>query len=229
MATYLELAQDLARESGTVDPGAITNVSGLTGRPLKIVNWVRKAYLNIQNSRRDWGWMLDDFTYALSPGAATYTAASFNLTRFASWVEEHDWFQPLSLYDADIGLSDEQPLRQVPYEYWRSRYGRGDQSSDYWNRPTEYAVTPKDELVFGPTPDKAYVIRGRYSKGPQILTASSDVPEMPSRFHDMITWEALRLLLIHDGAYQESQFSTLEMTGLRHQLELDQLPEVRIA
>ena len=228
MATFLELAKKLAREGGGVDPGSITNVTGLTGRPEKIVNWIADAYTNIQNSRRDWGWLVSEFTGTLSIGASTYTPASFNLTRFGSWFGDRDWYMPLSLYDPAKGLSDEHEIPQVSYEYWRSRYGRGDQSITYWNRPTEFSYSPRNELIFGPTPDKAYKLRGQYTRGPQILAAATDIPEMPSRFHELIVWEAKRLMLISDGAYEEAQFPTMEMVALRHQLEIDQLPEVMV-
>src|SRR5687768_4938640 len=99
MATFLELAKDLASESGSMDPAALTNVTGLTGRPAKIVNWVRKAYVNIQNSRRDWGWLVTEFNDELIPGTPAYTPASFNLTRFANWATDRDWYMPVSIYD----------------------------------------------------------------------------------------------------------------------------------
>jgi hypothetical protein len=227
MATFLELVKDLARQDGSISVTSITSVEAQTGRIEKMVNWVQKAYNNIQNSRRDWGWLIDEFEVSLIPGTAIYTPLSFNLTRFSNWVRD-DWdgYKPMSLRDPLIGLADEGELDEIDYRVWRERYGRGDQSSVYWNRPTEWAVTPKNELAFGSVPDTAFTIRGQYQKGPQLLVANSDIPEMPARFHDLIVWEAHRMLLIHDGAYQESQFPTQEMATLRHQLEMDQLPEV---
>lgn len=227
MATFLELVKDLARQDGSISPVAITSVESQTGRPEKMVNWVQKAYNNIQNSRRDWGWLTEEFTANLIPGTSIYTPASFNLTRFANWVVDGwDGYMPMSLRDTTIGLADEGEIDEVSYQYWRERYGRGDQGAMYWDRPVEWAVSPKNELVFGPYPDAAYAIRGQYQKGPQKLLVNTDIPEMPERFHDLIVWEAWRLLLVHDGAYQESQFPTMEMATLRHQLEMDQLPEV---
>lgn len=226
MATYLDLAKDLARESGNFDPALLTSVTGLTGRPAKIVNWINKAYLNIQNSRRDWGWLISPWSATLVPGSAVYSPLSLNLTRFSSWMTDMDWFMPVTLYDPALGVSDEGPLREISHEYWKTKWDRGDQSNH--NRPVEYAISSRQEIEFGPIPDKAYAVRGRYQKGPQTLTASSDVPEMPARFHDMITWEAQRLMLLSDGSYNESQFPAMEMVSLRHQLELDQLPEVAI-
>lgn len=225
---YLELAQDVARESGNVDPSSITAVTGLTGRPNKIVNWVAQAYTNIQNSRRDWGWLIADFSNPLVAGSAVYTPASFSLTRFSNWVPDTCSRYAISLYDPAIGQTDEGALRQISYDRWVTKFGRGDQSSTVWNRPIEWAISPRNELVFGPIPDAAYVVRGSYEKGPQTLTAGTDIPEMPTRFHRMIVWEAIRLSMLHDGAYEEAQFPTLEMVGLRMELELDQLPEVAI-
>lgn len=226
MATFLELAKDLARESGSFDPALLTSVDGLTGRPAKIVNWINKAWLNIQNSRRDWGWLVSPFVQPLIPGSSVYTPASFNLTRFSSWMKDRDWYLPVTLYDPAIGVSDEGAILNISHEAWKSRWDRGDQSN--WGRPIEWAISPRNEIEFGPIPDKAYIVRGQYQKGPQTLVAATDVPEMPVRFHDMITWEAQRLMLLSDGDYQESQFPTMEMVGLRHELELDQLPEIAI-
>jgi hypothetical protein len=227
MATFLELVQDLARQDGSIDPRSITSVVDQGGRPGKMVNYVQKAYNNIQRSRRDWGWLTEDFTATLIPGSAIYTNLSFNLDRWANWIgDKIEGYLPMSLWDPAQGLADEGEIEEVTYDYWRHRYGRGDQSGMYWNRPNEWTVTPKNELAFGPWPDYAYQIRGQYQKGPQQLVANEDVPEMPARFHDLIVWEAERLLLIHDGAYQESQFPTQEMATLRHELEIDQLPEV---
>lgn len=227
MATFLELVKDLARQDGSISPLSITSVVDQTGRPEKMVNYVQKAYNNIQRSRRDWGWLTEEFVATLIPGTPIYTHNSFNLNRWANWVgDKVTGYMPLSLYDPALGIADEHEIAEVAYDYWRSRYGRGDQNSMYWDRPVEWTVSPKNELIFGPWPDDAYQIRGQYQKGPQQLVANDDVPEMPERFHDYIVWEAERLLLIHDGAYQESQFPTQEMATLRHELEIDQLPEV---
>jgi hypothetical protein len=226
MATFLELAKSLARESGSFDPSSLTGVSGLTGRPEKVVNWINRAWLNIQNSRRDWGWLVSPFEVDLIPGSSVYTPASFNLTRFSSWMKDYCGYQPLTIYDPLIGQSDETALLFIPYEWWQTKWNRGDQTN--WNRPIEYSISPRNELVFGPIPDQTYVVRGQYQKGPQTLEAANDVPEMPARFHDMIVWEGMRLMMVSDGDYQESQYPTMEMVGLRHELELDQLPEITV-
>lgn len=226
MATYLELVKKLASKSGSMDEDAIATVVGLTGRSRKIANWINEAYTNIQNWRRDWGWLTQDFTYDLLPGTNVYTPASFSLTRFATWSGDKDWYMPLTLFDPLLGDSDEHEIAQVGYQYWKTKWDRGDQTD--WDRPIEWALTPKNEIVFGPTPDQTYTVRGTYVKGPQTLAANGDIPEMPERFHQLIVWEGLRLMMLDDGAYQEASFPTVEMATLRHELDIDQLPEVTI-
>lgn len=226
MATYLELVKKLASKSGSMDEDAITTVTGLAGRSRKMANWVSEAYTNIQISRRDWGWLVTEFEWPLIPGTAVYTPASFNLDRFATWEMDRQWYMPLTIRDDSIGVSDENALPQMSFEQYRTRYGRGDQSD--LNRPVDWAISPRNEILFGPYPDAAYVVRGQYVKGPQTLAGNSDIPEMPERFHQLIVWEALRLMMLDDGAYQEVSFPTQEMATLRHLLEIDQLPEVAI-
>lgn len=225
MATYLELVKELASESGSMDARAITSVTVEGGRPAKMANWVRKAYTNLQNSRRDWGWLVSDFTGSLVPGTSGYMAASFSLPRFSNWMADREWFMPLKVYDPDKGVSDQHSIGMVSFEEFDRKWRTGTMNN---NRPTEWTISPRNELLFGPTPDKAYVVSGMYQKGPQVLTNNEDVPEMPVRFHDIIVWEAQRLMLLSDGALNEAQYPTMELVALRHQLEMDQLPEVKV-
>lgn len=226
MATFLELAKDVARESGTLSPSTITSVTNLQGRPEKVVSWTRKAWTNIQNSREDWRWLEGRFSATLIPGAAQYTPASFNLTRFGSWMEDDPRFPSMAIY-GPAGQPAVSPveLRQIDHYEYERRYTRGGVQS---GKPTEWADAP-DGILFHPVPDAAYVVRGLYYKSPQILVANDDVPEMPARFHEMIVWEAIRLMMISDGAYAESGWPQVEFARLRSELERDQLPEVTLA
>lgn len=226
MATFLELVKDLARESGSLSGSTVTTVVATSGRTELLVGWVRKAYNNIQNSRRDWNWLRAEATSPLIIGSARYLPSSLGVTRFGSWVTDgDDWFRPMSIYETAKGVSDEGDIALVQYQWWYDRYGRGTQTN---GRPTTYAISPAGEVVFGPAPDLDYTARFMYVKGPQELAANADVPEMPARFHEMITWEAQRLLMVHDGAYQESQWPAADFTRLRFELEREQLPQMSL-
>lgn len=231
MSTFLELVQDVARESGTLAGGVnIGSVVDVTGRADKVVSWTRKAWRNIQNERRDWLWLQAEFQDTLAVESMRYTAASFNITRLREWRldrrnEDGGTYYPITIYDSAIGQSDESTLRNIAYETWRTRY---DRQTHVATRPTEYAISPTNELCIGAKPDKAYVIRGEYVKSPQTLTIDADTPEMPSEYHDLIVWEAMRLLAKADGSIESLQFADDEYKRLRFQLTASQLPRMMI-
>jgi hypothetical protein len=67
-------------------------------------------------------------------------------------------------------------------------------------RPIEWSVDTQGRIVFWPTPDAAYTVRGVYRRAPQRLVADGDVPEMPEEFHDLIWLGALGKLTLFDEA-----------------------------
>lgn len=185
MATFLELAQAVARDSGTVSGNQPVSVTGQTGRLGKIVAYTRDAWVRIQTHRPDWPWLRAGFTGTTLAGEAAYTAASWNIADFASWVTEPG---SLTAYAQPLGPADEGPLVVVPWSVWRQRHGRGAPQA---GRPAVAAVRPGDgALVLGPVPLGAYVIRGEIHRTPQILAADTDVPALPPRFHALIKWRA---------------------------------------
>lgn len=226
MATFLQLAQDLARESGTLAGGVtLPTVTGVSGRADKMVSWVRKAWVNIQNERDDWPWMRREFSSALTVGQKRYTAAQLGIaTRFGLWVKDEPGFRTFTLYDPDIGVADEGEIRTIDYRDWRVRYDRGAQEQ---NRPTDWAVSPLQEFCVGAVPDKAYPINGEYRMSPQILAESNDIPEMPEQYHGAIVWEALKLLGLSDESPATSSGAISEYILARQNLNRDYLPEVR--
>lgn len=226
MATFLELVQDLARDSGTLAGGVnLLTVTNATGRADKMVSWVRKAWGNIQNEREDWPWMKREFASTLTIGKGRYLAADFGIERFAQWVGDRPYFHTFTLYDPDRGVSDEGFIRQIEYDLWRARYSRGAQEL---NRPIHWAVSPQQEWCAGQLPDKAYPITGEYRVLPQVLTANTDVPELPVQYHGAIVHEAMKLLGMADESPQTASSAISEYVLARQNLDRDYLPEITI-
>jgi hypothetical protein len=224
--TYLQLCQSVARESGTLAGGtAFTTVQGATGRIAKVASWVDQAWQGIQNERSSWRWMQRDFTAPLVTGTARYSAADLGLDRVARWSVDTSFARAISLYDPSADPGDEGTIGQIGYDAWRDRYVRT--TSDP-TRPGEWAISPAEELCFGPTPDMPYVVRGSYTATPQALVLDADVPEMPARFHQLIVWDAMRLLAYSDEAPATAQTSLAQYTILHQNLVRDQLPNITI-
>lgn len=219
MATFLQLCQDVARESGTISGTLPTTVVGQTGRLAKIVTWTSTAWKDIQNHRNAWLWMRKEFSGVTIAETARYTPSAWDIDDLANWIVDAD---ATSLYLQSSGVSDEGPIRYIPWPAWKARYGRGAQIP---NRPTEYTVTPSGEFALGSIPDAAYVVNGEYVMAPQILKNNADVPELPVRFHDIITYKALMLLAGHDEAPTTYADAMSNFNRLMTDLERDQLPQ----
>lgn len=222
MATFLELAQKLARESGTVSGNLPSSVVNQTGRLAKIVHWTADAWQVIQNRRNAWLWMRGEFEGTSTAGAGRYTAASFGIERWAEWIIEPD---TVTLYKQSAGIADEGPILYLPWHLYRRLYERGVQNE---NRPIHFSVSPAGEFCLGPKPDGAYVIRGEYRKTPQRLVANEDVPEMPARFHDAIVFQALLLMAEHDEGGIHMATAMRRYREIMGDLERDQLPRIEI-
>ena len=129
----------------------------------------------------------------------------------------------MSIYDPAVGRADENTLCQISYDKWRETYDRGVHDKQ---RPSYWAVSPENELLFGPTPDKVYNVRGKYRLKPQLLAADPDIPEMPEEYHNLIVGEALKLMARSDEAFQVLASYAPQYDRLRNPLVREQTPEI---
>lgn len=222
MATYLTLCQDVARESGVVSGTQPASVESQVGTLNKIVEWVKHAWIDIQNSRSAWLWMVAEFEADTIASTQRYTAASFSLTRFAEWKTPDGG---MTLYLKSTGVSDEREIVKLSWYDFKRQYLRGSQTN---NRPITYTVSPANELCFGPIPDAIYTARGEYRKSPQIFAAADDIPELPERFHQIIKWRALQMLAEHDEATFQVGASAARYREMFSDLCRDQLPRMTL-
>jgi hypothetical protein len=222
---FLQLCQATALDSGTVaGVPNFTSVEGATGRVAQVVGWVRDAYIDIQNERGDWRWMHKRFTAALTIGENRYSAATLGVPDLRRWLGDIPalGWSPLSLYE--VGKKEQEgALHQIEYMSWVERYARGQHDA---NKPTEWAVSPQNELLVGPTPDKAYLIAGEYRAKPQVLQLDGDVPEMPEDYHRLIIAEAIRLMARSDEAFNVLAEKAQMYDRLRQPLVNDQTPDI---
>lgn len=223
---FIQLCQAVARESGTVaNVSSFTTIAGASGRTQKVAAWVSDAWRDIQNERGDWLFMRRSFQKPLIIGQAVYAGSTFTLTDVGRWIGDNPDLRAMSLFDPAVGQKDEFELVQIPYEVWRQRYDRGAHDN---NRPTQWAISPRNELCVGDKPDKAYTLRGEYRAKPQILAVDNDIPAMPDEYHGLIVGEALRLMADSDEAYNVLTVKSQRYDRLRSPLIRDQTPQVVI-
>lgn len=245
MATFLRLCQDVARESGTVpNIGDPPSVIDQTGRLAQIVYWVHDAWNNIQTERRDWLWMRAEFSGRLDaktlqldrnglamPKALAYDLEDLGLEtdedRFSEWITHGPTGENLfTVYKLTAGIADEGLLQVLSWHDFRRLVIGG--SITATGRPIYMAINDAKELVFYPTPDETYIVRGVYRQRPQTLAADADVPEMPQEFHDLIRYEALMLMGAFDEAVNQMGFWQMQHRRLKDALLLHQTPRVDV-
>lgn len=220
MTDYLQLCKDVARESGTF-PNLDTpaTITGQTGRAQRVIYWVRDAYLMIQRDNSGWRWLNADFAGQTIAGVQSYDAAAMGIpTRFSRWRNATETAEQLfSIYKTSEGQADEGYLGFIGFDTFR-RDLMAAGAATRTGKPCWITVNDQDELVLHPTPDDVYTLRGRYRRGPQVLTNGTDVPEMPEEFHDAIKWRALMLM----GQFDEAT-NQIPDWGLQYEIAMDRL------
>lgn len=223
-STYLQLCSQLRQEA--VDSGTgPTAVTSQTGELARFVTWISDAYVELQQDREDWIWMRKSFTVSTVASTGEYaytdctdTVSAIAIARFARWYQ-----YSFKCYLTSDGVGTEYPLRWIEWETFRRFYRYGTQTD---GQPRHVSVNPLLQFCLGPKPDAVYTVSGDYHLGPQILAADGDTPEMPSRFHKLIVYEAMSKYGGSRVAPEAIMRANSEGGKLRSALEMTQLPQL---
>jgi hypothetical protein len=185
MATFLQLAQDMRREAGLSGSGP-ADVTAATGIELRLVNGIKRAWLRIQNHPKDWKWMWEEYDTGSGPLQTIINTTDYVLTDVGKTVYTNTFYSYLTA----TGTSDRQKMVFMNYEKFKLKYGAVTADA---SRPIVATLLPNGDLRLHPKPDATgYSIEFEIQKAPQVLAANADVPELPSRYHDLIVYEALK-------------------------------------
>jgi hypothetical protein len=223
---YLELCADLHLQAG-ISGTAPSSVTGQTGENKRIVNWVKRAWTDIQTMRSDWLFLKESFTLDTVSGQSSYNIADLVLggsladSRFRLFDKKS-----FRIYKSSIGEVDEVDLCFSKYEDFRSAFIVGQQVQ---GRPDYFTVTPSNTLYLDPIPDDVYRITGEFIKTPQVLTGNTDVPELPAHFHDLIIYHALIAYAYFEAASEVVEYAKEQKKLLMNALLREQLPDVSLA
>lgn len=180
---FLELCQKVNLISGI--QGSITDTNVASGIQGILVEAVRNGWLTIQNHRKDWTFMLDNVEWSTVADQEVYTPAEV----FAS----HSDGENLGHYVKGRMMYEYTPLRYIhPYSYPLI-----DNTST--GPPDWYTIESSDNRIWMNTPNDSYVLTNYYWKQPQVLTASTDIPDLPDQYHDILIYKGIELFAIHIG------------------------------
>ena len=197
----LQLVNRTKSEAGISGHPLVTveNQSGEMGRA---VEWVRSAYIEVQNLR-PWNWLWQPISHVLTPGKYVYApVADFGVTPL-------DWRQDrFFLYDPALGRRQRIRLAYLPWAAFDSMY-----PDPAWQpgRPQVVAIKPSRDLVFNRDPDLNYIFEGEYRNTPETLTANTDTPSLPEQYHMAIVWMAVQMYAQYEEAGALYQMATARL------------------
>jgi len=222
MSNFLQLCQAVRQEAGISGTGP-SSVLNQQGEMKRVVDWVARAYRDVQNLHRNWDFLRSDFTFPTIVGNQEYTPAAANLPEHQSW--KTDSFR---IFENARGWDDEVWLRYYPWEDFRDIYIRSG-NRDATGRPLAWTIRPTDQaVVLWPLPDTDYTIVGEYFKRAQVMTANTDVPIFPVEFHDVLMWRALMFYAGFENAAPEYAVAKGEYGDTLSKLRRDQLPSITV-
>lgn len=176
---FIQLVQGVNNRIGIQGTGPSS--VDITSYEAQIVNAVKDAWLDIQDYRDQWKWMRDSKSFIMTTGKTSYTPSEI----FGPSNRLRNWHKDTFYIQESGGIK--QPLAFVDYDVYTHRHINDSVSK----KPHEYTIRPWDNTLLFQSPDMAYTILCEYQKTPQELSASADVPEMPSHFHIAIMYKAL--------------------------------------
>lgn len=217
--TRLELAQSLVQEAGIAGSGPITTIDQ-TGEMKRVVTWIDRAYNYIQIEFETWLLKRKDFSFNTVAGTAEYSASGI-ASDFSSW--KTDSFR---IYNTATGISDEQWLDYVAWDDFRDAYLLSTQRTTQ-GRPVQFTVKPDKSIQTFPVADDTYTIIGEYYETPDIMTADTDEPQFPTRYHEAIMWLGLKYYGAWSAEPDKYAVGRDEYDNYRRKMELTRLPRLQ--
>jgi hypothetical protein len=149
-----------------------------------------KAYIDISNFTGDLEIGEGFNRVSGTPVSNAFTVAGrgrYDLTEYAADFDDLE-YQSMYLTDVTDGSDYTQPLKFVEWNLWNN-YQEAVMNAQ--SRPVIYTQTPDGLFDFFPALDTNYNVYFNYGRKPQILTEATDIPNLPSEFHDAIVWTAV--------------------------------------
>lgn len=211
MSTFLQLVQDLHREVGAAGSAPET-VANQTGEASRLVNWIKRAELHIQNLWTDWKFLRDTFSFVTTAGDNTISGIDLP-GALATW--DMRTFQ--ILFPGDTLKQD---LPAFEYEQIKDEVLDTSVNGPIWR----VIIMPDGSLQTDPPPDGAYTIYADYYKTPTQLAADADVSVIPVRYHPIIVAKAQQYYGLFENAPEQVTEGESIFEDYIARLENDQLP-----
>lgn len=196
----LKICQDVNNLGGL--QGQIDDTVSPVGYQHALIKMVDKAYSDIQTYRKYWHFMRRKELFSVD--------------------EVVDFYANDDIALVDRVVYNKRPLYFVNYDDFLLKTYKP-------SKPTFYTVDPATAEIFINPLDTTYILGIQYFKNLDVMTANSDVPILPSRYHDLITYKALMDLgSSYLGNYDLASTYSLKYSMLLGSMMRTQLPSKKL-
>jgi hypothetical protein len=199
---FLALCQNLALRGGMGGGAGPTSVAGQVGENARIVEWVKRAWLDIQSEHVDWRFLWAQHTGTIYAGDTEVVAPD----DWAYWDTGH------------LVVGDQRITTIQPYEEYIPTDGGGQ------GHPASFVQMPNGNLKLIPVSDAEYTYTLDYYTVPQELVNNNDAPLCPAQFHDVIVLWALQKYAHFESAPEVISNVSAELGARLTALRASQLP-----
>jgi hypothetical protein len=221
--TFLSLARTLREDCGISGAeNTPSTVIGQTGEMRRVVNWVKRAYREVQEKRSDWEFLRNDFSFSTIAGTQTYTRAAISLTSVLRW--KVDTFR---CYRTSTGTTDEQWLTYVPWAAFRDRFLMS-ANRTLQSRAEFFTVKPDKSIMFWPIPDAAYTIVGEAWNAPDTFAVDADESVIPEECKDVILGKGMTYYAAYEAAPEVAVDGQERFDNAYTTLERDYTPPIEM-
>ena len=185
-------------------PGTLPiSVSNQQDDLFELVQHVIQAWIDVQNMKRDWGWMIQQGTFPTVAGQRTYELSTV-LPLADDWQLLNPFNGKPSVFKIQSELANQGWVYYWPYDQFR---GYLDLAVRPEARPGYFTIRPDKTLEFDATPDAVYTVFVDYKVKPQVFAANADDPVnypatglgLPAAYHDVIVWKAVKYYCLTRG------------------------------
>ena len=190
--TFLELVQELHRESGAAGR-APTTVASVTGEAARLVGWIKKANLAVQDLWENWKFLRCEFDQDLTATVNTLAAPTVP-NAIGSGMWDLDTFKIQRVSDTFAS-----PLVAVEYDDIKDEILDTTPST-----PWRVTVMPDNSLRFEGTPNAADTITADFYREPvrTELAVDADESSIPEKFQQVVIGKALMYYGNYEGAVE---------------------------
>jgi len=210
MSTFLEICNEVNRVIGV--QGFITDVTSPKGIHRNIVEAVASSWVDIQTSKTDWPWMINELS-------------SFNT------VEDKVIYTPLEVFGSSVAAANLSVYNQSRGFFLEGRplgYVRWEDLPYALNtvkaQPTWVSIDSYTNNLHFERPDGPYNIIIRYKRNPQLLLVNEDTPFISAQFHPLIRYRAIANVSTYIGNIGLLQQYTLKADVMQGQLMREFVP-----